>query len=123
MFCAVSRLYSHSKKLECPWPAVEGHLRVGNPVGRQVYERCAELFGQDGNTWAIPALHYAQVRIVSRYGLVISGREAHGDPRAKARTYWHKQVWWCELIQEPPGDEWLLPWRWRAEMVIRGSDS
>ncbi len=53
----------------------------------------------DGNA-AIPPLHNAQVRRVTRGGIMVAGTELIGRNTAKARIRSFPQAWWCLLLSD-----------------------
>ena len=101
MYSAVYRLRERGVKLSHPQPAVFGELRlqphtIGTTDPTAVM---AELLLEDGSD-ALPPLHSAQVRKVTRGGLVVVGTELIGRDSTKARARPYPQAWWCLLSSD-----------------------
>ena len=106
MYTAVYRLREHGVKLPKPKDAVVGELRLRpHQVGTNDPQALlAELLLDDGGM-ALPPLHGAVVRTISKGGMVIRGTEILSRGGSKSRVQSWRQTWWClvtteEVLQE-----------------------
>jgi hypothetical protein len=101
MYAAIYRLREHGIKLPKPKDAISGELRLRpHQVGtNDPHALMAELLLDDGGL-ALPPLHRAVVRHITKGGMVIRGHEMHsrGGPKGRVQTY--LQTWWCLVLTE-----------------------
>jgi hypothetical protein len=98
---AVYRLREHGIRLSRPQLAVVGELGIRpHTIGtRDPSAVMAQLLLDDGND-ALPPLHNAQVRRLTRGGVMIVGTELIGRDTSKARVRSYPQTWWCLLVSD-----------------------
>ena len=101
MHAAVYRLRERGVRLPRPKRPVAGELRLTpHQVGSNDPQALmAELVLDDGGT-ALPALHKAVVRRVTKGGMVIRGTELVSRGGPKGRVQWFTQTWWCLVLTE-----------------------
>ena len=101
MHAAVYRLRERGVRLPRLKEPVSGELRLTpHQVGTNDPQALmAELVLEDGGI-ALPALHKAVVRRVTRGGMVIRGTELVSRGGSKGRVQWFAQTWWCLVLTE-----------------------
>jgi hypothetical protein len=101
MYASVYRLREHDIKLPKPKDAMSGELRLRpHQVGtNDPHALMAELL-LDGGGLALPSLHRAVVRHITKGDMVIRGHEIHsrGGPKGRVQTY--LQTRWCLVLTE-----------------------
>ena len=55
---------------------------------------------RDGGGLALPSLHRAVVRHITKGGMVIRGHEIHSRGGPKGRVQAYLQTWWCLVLTE-----------------------
>ena len=101
MYAAVYRLHERGVRLPKPKDPVSGELRLHpHQAGTNDPQALlAELVRDDGGI-ALPALHGATVRRVTKGGMVIRGAEIVSRGGAKSRVEKFRQTWWCLVLTE-----------------------
>lgn len=101
MHAAVYRLRERGVRLPKPKDPVSGELRlqphhVGSDDPRALL---AEVVVDTGRI-ALPPLHGATVRRVTKGGMVIRGMEilSRGGPKGRVERF--RQTWWCLVLTE-----------------------
>ena len=101
MYAAVYRLRERGVRLPKPKDPVAGELRLStHQVGTNDPQALlAELVGDSGGI-ALPPLHGAMVRRVTKGGMVIRGTEiaSRGGPKGRVEKF--RQTWWCLVLTE-----------------------
>ena len=102
MYSGVYRLRERGIRLSKPLPPVYGELRIRpHRIGtRDPHAVLAELL-LDADAPALPPLHQALVRKLTRGGIVIMGVEMISRQSAKSRVERYLQTWWCMVLPEP----------------------
>lgn len=101
MYSAVYRLRERGIRLPKPKDAVSGELRLRpHQVGTNDPQALlAELVREDGSI-ALPPLHGATVRHITKGGMVIRGMEIQSRGGSKGRVQSYRQTWWCLVLTE-----------------------
>jgi hypothetical protein len=101
MYAAVYRLRERGVRLPKPKDPISGELRMHtHKVGsNDPSALLAELVVDTGRV-ALPPLHGATVRRVTKGGMVIRGMEmlSRGGPKGRVERF--RQTWWCLVLTE-----------------------
>lgn len=92
---------THGIRLPKPKDPVSGELRLHpHQVGTNDPQALlAELVKEDGGI-ALPPLHRAAVRNITKGGMVIRGTEILSRGGSKGRVQSYRQTWWCLVLTE-----------------------
>jgi len=101
MHAAVYRLREHGIRLPRAKEPVAGELRLHpHQVGTNDPQALlAELMLENGGV-ALPPLHGAVVRNITKGGMVILGTEILSRGGSKSRVQSYRQTWWCLVLTE-----------------------
>ncbi len=106
MYAAVCRLREHGIKLPKPKDAVSGELRLRpHNVGTNDPQALMAELLLDGGGLALPALHKAVVRHITKGGMVIRSQEIQSRGGSKGRVQSYLQTWWCLVLTEAVAQE------------------
>jgi len=101
MHAAVYRLRERGIRLPRPKEPVAGELRLRpHQVGTNDPQALLAELLLDGGGLALPPLHGALVRTISKGGMVIRGTEILSRGGSKSRVQSWRQTWWCMVTTE-----------------------
>ncbi|CDN87337.1 hypothetical protein BN948_01757 [Hydrogenophaga intermedia] len=99
MRASIYRLRASGVPLPQPQTPVVGDFRLTKEKRGDETMKVARLLG-DSKLEALPPLMKADVTVVSEYGMVVHGIEAHSRGGLKSSVRWGPQTWWVFILTE-----------------------